>query len=307
MTYCPYDIGGAPERWGLESQFIDTEYGRVAVRRSGTRTSETCNLYIHGVNADWATWTPLLQAQEERHFDTSDQALIDMPGFGDSENLLDRLPIADVGELFIAIVRSLGYSRLRIIGHSMGGFLTLDMASRHQDVVESIHIVAGSYFSILNCIQHPVASFLTEPSVAGAFVPQYMLARVGGFEETVARVAGSLGLFRLLLAPFVAHPFKIRDSVVRSMCDNINPRGLVLTAANADGYSADRQWAEITCPIWAVFGDGDKLVPGVDMSRLLKCQPEARCATVEDSGHLLHIEHPAEVLDALGLSGKPDE
>jgi pimeloyl-ACP methyl ester carboxylesterase len=301
VAYCPFDIVSAPEALNLRTRHVDTPYGRLAVRVSRERRSDTGTLYIHGVGADWTTWTPLIRAEADARLDVHDQLFVDMPGFGESENRLDRLDIADVGSALLAAAETLGYSRLRIVGHSMGGFLTLDIASRHPGRVESIHLVAGPYFSILTSIQRPFRSFGHDARVASVFGAQYLLAHTGAVEVALLRALHRLHLFRFLLLPFAAHPFSLKESVVRTLSEQANPRGLLQTAANGENYSADEQWAKIRCPIVAVFGDRDGLVPPRDRDRLLRCLPAARCVTVPDAGHLLHLERPAPVLAALAL------
>ena len=258
-------------------------------------------MYIHGVGADWTTWTPIISAEAELHMATHDQIFINMPGFGDSENKLDVLDIADVGITFLSIASSLGYTRVRIVGHSMGGFLTLDMASRYPESIESIHLVAGPYFSILKSIQHPLLSFGTSPTVATTFGIQYLVSKTGWLGLAALKELYQFGLFRFALFPFASHPFQLKDSVVKALCCQQNPRGMILTAANGSGYNANKQWSKIRCPIWATFGDKDRMVPQADMFRFLRCQPAAKCSTLKDSSHLHHIERPLDVLRALEL------
>ena len=301
MDYCPFEIESSPEVLGLATRRVDTKYGSLAVRMSNSSRGDTCTLYIHGVGADWTTWTPIIMAEARSNLDVHDQVFINMPNFGDSENKLDHLDIADVGATMLDVVEDLGYSRVRIVGHSMGGFLTLDMASRYTDKIDSIHLVAGPYFSILTSIQHPLSSFGHDPTVAAVFGLQYLLAHMGRVEVELMRLSYRLGTLRALLFPYVAHPTLLKKSVVKALSEQINPRGLLLTAANGHGYAADEQWAKIKCPIWAVFGDKDKLVPQQDMERFLRCQPRATCSTINDVGHLMHIERPYPVLKALNL------
>jgi len=301
MEYCPYEIDADPGLFDLETTRLKTRYGQVVVRRSRERRSDVATIYIHGVGADWTTWTPVLQAEAALGLDVHDRILVNLPGFGDAENLIGTLEIADVGALFLSIAESLGYSRVRVVGHSMGGFLTLDMASRYPDNIESIHLVAGPYFSILTSIQHPIGSFRHSATVAFTFGIQYLLARTGQLEVWAFKVLYHLGLFRLLLFPFTQHPFRLRGSIVKALCEQVNPTGLLRTAANGDGYDADHQWAKIKCRIWAVFGEEDKMVPQIDMARLLRVQPASRCTTLADAAHMLHVEWPLQVVQALEL------
>ena len=301
LDYCPFDIESDPRLFDLTSVPVPTPYGNIMVRVSRERLSDIGTMYIHGVGADWSTWTPLLRATRELGLRAHDQLLVDMPGFGASDNDLDVLNIADVGSTLLDVAAVLGYKKLRIVGHSMGGFLTLDMASRHPDQILSIHLIAGPYFSILESIQHPLRSLFTSPEVGTVFGMQYLISLAGGAGLRILRTACRLGFFKYLLFPFASHPLHLRDSVIRALCRQQNPEGMIQTAANGPGYNADVQWGKIRCPIFAVFGDKDRLVPPKDLARLLKCQPRAKCRTIKDAGHLLHLEWPTNVLNALEL------
>ena len=299
--YCPFDIDHVADNFGLATVTVQTAYGGIVSRVSKERLGEAATLYIHGVGADWSTWTPLMHAETTDQLKVHDQIFIDLPGFGDSENRLGTLKIADVGEAVLSVASSLGYKTLRIVGHSMGGFLTLDMASRYPERVESIHLVAGPYFSILTTIQNPVAGFKYSPKSAAAFETQYVFSLTGRAGVALAKAFYTIGAGRTVLFPVASHPFDLRQSVVRALFYEQNPQGLLETAANGPGYDADRQWAKISCPIWAVFGDKDWLVPPHDMQRFLRCQPAAACTLLKDSSHMMHVERPFDVLAALAL------
>ncbi len=301
IAYCPFDIVQDPHDLNLGTASILTRYGTVLARTSKVQSSDTGTMYIHGVGATWTTWTPIIEAAAQLNLQQHDQIFVDVPGFGDSENKLNVLDIEDVGLTLLDVAASLGYRKVRIVGHSMGGFLALDMASRYPDRVESIHLVAGPYFSILASIQHPVRALAHRPLVATIFGLQHAVARTGRLGLTAFRLAYRLGAFRLLLFPYAQHPLRLRGSIVRSLCLGRNPRGTILTAENGAGYDPDKQWSQIKCPITAVFGENDRLVPHQDMMRLLECQPLASCKIVSDGGHLLHIEWPFDVLGALAI------
>lgn len=299
--YCPFDIESDPSALGLETVSVQTHYGSIVSRVSLKRSSETATIYIHGVGADWTTWTPIIRAEDSCQMTTHDQIFINLPGFGDSENKLNTLEIADAGATILSVASSLEYNKVRIVGHSMGGFLTLDMASRYPERVESIHLVAGPYFSILESIQHPLSSFGHSPTVAATFGSQYLIARTGQVGLDAAKAAYRLGAARLFLSSVVSHPFQLKQSVVKALFYQQNPSGVIQTAANGPGYDADEQWGRIRCPIWATFGDKDRLVPPKDMARFLRCQPTAECTMLKDTSHMMHVERPFEVLKALKL------
>lgn len=301
LAYCPFGLAARPEDLSMMSVSVPTRYGALMLRTTTVRSSETATLYIHGVGATWATWSPLIRAAAELKLPFEDQVFADLPGFGESDNQLGRLDIAEVGRALLDAVAALGYKDTRIVGHSMGGFLALDMASRYPGRVKSLHLVAGPYFSILDTIQHPVRALARHSVVAATFGLQYGISRTGRIGQIVLRLTYYAGIFRLLLVPFARYPLRLKGSVVRSLCVDQNPKGLIRTAANAAGYDADQQWGQIKCPITAVFGADDLLVTRHDMTRFLSCQPSANCTVVSRSGHLLHIEWPFDVVSALGI------
>jgi pimeloyl-ACP methyl ester carboxylesterase len=301
VDYCPFDIESDPNAFGLQTVAVQTHYGSVVARTSRERLSDTATVYIHGVGADWTTWAPMIRAENALGLGVHDQIFVNLPGFGDSENKLDALNVVDVGTTVLTVVTSLGYEKARIVGHSMGGFLTLDMASRHAERIESIYLIAGPYFSILGSIQHPLASLMHSPVVTAAFGTQYLVALAGEAGLAAVRALYQVGVSRCFLFPVARHPFLLKDSVVKALCYQHNSRGVIQTAANGPGYNALEQWGKITCPIRATFGTKDQFVPLGDMSRFLECQPTAVCRAISDSSHLMHIERPFEVLEALEL------
>jgi pimeloyl-ACP methyl ester carboxylesterase len=300
MEYCPFDIESDPSRFDLETARIRTTRGLITARVSRKRDGRTATLYIHGIGANWSNWTPMLQAESAARLHVHDQVLIDLPGFGDSPNEAGA-DLRTTGEAVLEAVSALGYEKIRIVGHSMGGFVALDMASRNSGQIESLHLVAGSYFSMLQANQHPLSSCFRTPSIAAIFNVYYQIARTGKFGTQMVRALYALGISRTFLRVVASHPLRLRRSVVKALCYQYNPSGIIRTAKNQMDYDAYRYWARIQCPIWAVFADRDRIVPPRDMRQLLRCRPGVKSAMLTDSGHMVHVERPFEVLDALKL------
>jgi pimeloyl-ACP methyl ester carboxylesterase len=300
-TYCPFEVDEYTGVSDLVAMPMDTPYGTIFTRVSREHRSDIATLYIHGIHADWTTWTPLLRAEAALKMDAHDQILVDIPGFGASENRLGSLEIKEVGDTFLSIASSLGYPRIRLVGHSLGGFLALDMASRHVQCVESVHVAAGPFFSIVASYQHPLLNSVRSPTVTASFGSLYALALTGQLGVSAVRMIYRLHMLRLLTYPAARYPFRLKQSVVRSLCEEYRSHALIQAAANGDGYTPDEQWAKIECPISATFGEFDWFVPQKDMKRLLKCRPSARCTIIRQASHLHHIEWPFDTLQALEL------
>src|SRR5205814_7092374 len=89
--YAPFDLELDPNVFGLVGDVVETQFGNMRVVRSATRESDSVTLFIHGMGSSWTTWTPLLTAAHELGRLATDVVLVDLPGFGRSENRLNRL------------------------------------------------------------------------------------------------------------------------------------------------------------------------------------------------------------------------
>jgi len=298
QEYFPFDLVSDPTALGLVEDTAETKFGRLHLVRSQCRTSEEATLFLHGVGSSWTTWTPVLRAAQEVGRPQNDVLLPDLPGFGQSENHLCHLRSDEAGRALEEIVHALGYTRVRLVGHSMGGFLALDMATR-LDSITSVHIAAGAYFTIIDAIQRPIASLARAPHVASVYGSQRILARLGiGNGLFDGRRAY---LVKFLLGPVMAHPTLARPGLLTAINTEARPRSFLLAERNGIGYDARRRWSGLMLPVIAAFGAKDRLVPPRDMGTLGAVLPSSRSTMIRDASHFVHIERPYETIEALDL------
>jgi pimeloyl-ACP methyl ester carboxylesterase len=119
----PFRITTDPATLGLISRHLDTAFGRQHVVAPAQPRHTEAMLFLHGFGSNWTVWTPLLQAAGQAQLlPNIDPILVDLPGFGASQNNLAHLNSQQVADMLIELVHRLGYRRLRVAGHSMGGF-----------------------------------------------------------------------------------------------------------------------------------------------------------------------------------------
>ncbi len=131
--YCPHEIVTDPQAFGLVAYAEDSPFGRQAGFKTVQPTAETVCLLLHGVGGSRVSWTPLLTELNAQNGRLPDLIIPDLPGFGESRNVTSRLDAATVGEYLMDLVARHGWTRVHLIGHSMGGFLGLDMASQDSE------------------------------------------------------------------------------------------------------------------------------------------------------------------------------
>lgn len=302
-TYCPYDVTPLARLIDGVEFTVETVFGRVQCFRHGVSIGDRGTVFVHGVHDDMASWGPLVRAAIGRGVDLGPALFVDLPGFGRSENRRGPLDITEVGDVLLDIaVSHAGLSALRIVGHSMGTLVVADMAARHAAWIESLHLAAGPYYSVVEAMNGRLPAGLAGGAAAAIFGLQYGLAVTGGLGVAAVTAASRAGVLRPLLSPYVAHPHAVRQSVLDHLVAGMRPASFRAAARNGFRYRTGMSWAKVQCPVWAVYGTQDRLVPAVDARRLLADIPAARVTRLADASHLVHIEQPDAALLALGLA-----
>ena len=80
---------------------------------------------LHGFGEDSRMWTDFLPA-----FDAYQVLTIDLPGFGQSDLIAATIPV--MAEAVKAVLDKEKIKKCTLIGHSMGGYVTLEFAKNHE-------------------------------------------------------------------------------------------------------------------------------------------------------------------------------
>ncbi len=70
----------------------------------------------------------------------------DLPGFGKSELPAGDFSLEEIGDLLIAFLKDLNIEKPIIIGHSLGGYISLEILRKHMDFVKAIGLFNSSAF-----------------------------------------------------------------------------------------------------------------------------------------------------------------
>ncbi|MEZ5095947.1 MAG: alpha/beta hydrolase [Nocardioides sp.] len=261
-------------------------------------------VFLHGTGQTWATWTPLLAAAEARGVAVDDWVLLDLPGFGGSDDLPAGASLASVGRTLLAALAGHGLHEALLVGHSMGGFLTLDMLSRAATAPTMPQltggvVVSGAYAGIVDVVNHPLRTARARPAVAAL----YTVLRVGSslptLPSTVVDARATRALMSAVLAPVAAHPAALPDGFVRSLLTEVRPDAFRIASRTGVGYDCARAWAAIDRPLTVLFGAADRLVAAPDRRALSRACPAAVVRVLPEAGHFAHVEQPDAVLDAV--------
>ncbi len=193
---------------------------------------------------------------------------VDLAGHGASGRNRTDWSIASFADDVVAAVRAVNSRRIVLVGHSMGGAVVLEAASRIGEPV--IGIVGVDTFKRID-----------QPPPSQAAVDK----RIAEFR------ADFIGTTRA----FVTESFftaKSDPQFIRKVADDmaLAPPEVAIGSIAAVNAADFRDWLpRVTVPIVAINSD---LAPPTDEARIRKMAPTFRAVVIEDTGHFLHMEDP---------------
>lgn len=265
---------------------------RRTAGESGGRGA-VATVLLHGAAGSWTTWAPLIEAAEaERGAPIADLVVPDLPGWGDSPAdpaLLDAGVLADA---VATVARALGYERWRLVGHSLGGFVALELAAREPGATESVTLVSATAFGGRADTVSGLRLFAAYAPLMLLDVGMRVLAALGPLGPRVVRALDRAGLLAHLVAPLFARRV---PGIAHELARDVRPAAFVRAVAIARHYPAARRWGRIRCPVVAIRGDRDAFVPLSDDRRLASVIRGLRTVVLPATGHFAHVEHPSLV------------
>jgi pimeloyl-ACP methyl ester carboxylesterase len=285
--YFPYDVGPPPPGCALVTDTVPGSLGRVHVLRPPTTAPAV--LFLHGVSLDSASWTPLLRAAGSVE---QPWLLVDIPGFGRSDPLPGTTSLDALCAALVEVVDAVAGGPVHVVGHSMGGFIGLHLAATRPDRVRTLATLNGSYVTILDLVNAPVASAKRYPGTWLAYQGIRAAAGRGGVVQSMIGTAARSGLLRWGTAGLAAHPSRVPRSVLIALAAGARPRSFRQAEATGIGYDWRSTWSRIDVPVLAGYGARDRLVTPRDARALREAVPSATEVVVPDSAHLSPLEQP---------------
>jgi len=260
----------------------------VLTDESGPAPQGEVFLLVHGYGGSSYTWHRWLPALARR----GRVLQVDLKGFGGAPKPDDGLYTpADLAELLLELILEQDLRRVTMVGHSLGGGLSLLTALRLLDSGEDrlVRLV-----------------LVAAPAYRQKLPPLVPLSRTPRLSQTLARVVGIERIVAYVLRTIVFDTSTITREQLRAYCAGLESEGGLRAAMDVgrtilpdDLDTIARRYPEIDIPTLLLWGDHDRVIPLRIAHRLAEDLPQAHLSVIEECGHIPPEERPDEAYAAL--------
>lgn len=253
---------------------IKTVSGALSYRIAGKGTPV---MLIHGLAEDGSIWNEITAA-------VGDQALIispDLPGSGASERGAEKITIEGMAVACKAIIDAENISSVVVIGHSMGGYVSLAFAEQFPQAIIALGLFHSSAYADdeeKKSSRNKMISFIQSHGT----LPFLKQATPGLFSDTTK-----------------AKDAKAVDELIERY-SNFDPQSLVAyQQAMIERPDRTSLLENIVKPVLFVIGRQDKAIPYDVSIRQSHIPSVAYIHVLEDSGHMGMLEETSKSIEIL--------
>ena len=242
----------------------------------------TVAMLIHGWSSSWYAMSPLLPVLTPRYRCMA----VDLPGYGGSPKRRQRVSIQQYADLLADLLRMQTHKPAVLIGHSMGGMISLVMALRHPELVERLVLICPTISGRLSLF---INLFI---------MPIVVLERIPFADRLISLL--ETRLFRITDRLMRPASYADRSAIAEHEHERIKAdvRRPGQGRIRAECYRAMREsdlrghLASIQVPMLFVWGMEDNTVPLRDASAVAHAIPDADLRIIPNAGHWPQFETP---------------
>lgn len=223
-------------------------------------------IFLHGFTDSWHSYEKVMQELPENIHAYA----ITLRGHGNSEKPLDGYQISDFAGDVASFIRSQRLGKVVLVGHSLGGIIAQEFASRYPELLKGVVIIASShkfsnneglndFVSAVNALQDPI-----DP----VFIDEFQ-------KGTIFKPLDS-NYYRILVNESAKVPAFVWKAVL----------------AEVMRTDLTQSIARIQTPTAIFWGDKDYICSYADQLVMQNLISHSRLKIYEGVGHAIHWEEP---------------
>jgi len=198
---------------------------------------------------------------------------LDFWGFGESGKKRDTYAVQDFVGLVGQFMEQLGIFRAPLVGHSMGGTVSLSVAIRYPERVSKV-VVVGS------------------PIVGSSLAP---LLKLAGYRVNAFLLFNLMGPFRSFMKNYYSRQIcsdpRFPDMMDRDL-SRTTLESFLRSIASLRRTDLRPMLGQIKVPAMGMYGDKDKVVHPLQWQPMQAGIPHAQIVRFENAGHFPMLEEP---------------
>ena len=254
-----------------EPSFVEVNGRNLAYNEVSPPAPRGAILLLTGLAAKRYSWYKQLD-EFGRYYRT---IALDHRDISDSDAFTVPYTIADLADDAAAAMRALGVQHTHVIGISLGGFVSLQLALRHPDLVDKLVLVSTSAGGATH----------VQPS-------SEMAAMLAASREHVEPGELARRNYSLIMAPGYAesHPQELENIAAIARYRPLTGQSYLRQLQAGMGHDVAQQLTHIQAPTLIIHGDADPLVPPGNGDYLAKHIPGAKHIVYHNVGHIPIVE-----------------
>ncbi len=250
-------------------------------------------VFVHGLSGSWPNWLEQLPVFAGRSEIDGPQLgkhrviAMDLPGFGHSPMPRDEITISSYARLLDGLFDELDIDAATLVGNSMGGFISAELAIAFPQRVERLVLVSPAG---LSTYRNPGATRALPALHRSQRIVAAYTAWLASKSETVTQRPllrnATLGLV-------TAHPSRLPAALAAEQLRGAGKPGFMQALEANLNYDFRDRLPEIACPTLIVWGDHDRVISVRDAAVYAELIPGSRKVVYEDTGHMSMLERPA--------------
>jgi pimeloyl-ACP methyl ester carboxylesterase len=232
-------------------------------------------ILLHGWLGSWGLWqeTMTYLGQSYRTY------ALDFWGFGESGTKRNTYLVQDFISLVNQFMEQMGIQQAPLVGHSMGGTVSLSMAIQHPERITKV-VVIGS----------PIAgsSLAFTLKLAGMRPIAWLLFTLFPLFRAAMRVA----------SPFISKDPRFPDMMDRDL-SKTTLESFLVSIASLRRTDLRPELHKINVPVMGMYGDRDNIVHPKQWQPLKEGVPGARIEQYKQAGHFIMLDEPQDFMAKL--------
>jgi len=251
--------------------------GNTPMHVADTEKGDKCVVLLHGYLESmiiWDDFVPLLNKSLR-------VVTLDLPGHGVSLVESEVHTMEYLADCVAGAMTALGIERYSVVGHSMGGYVSLAMLDKYSDRLESITLLSSTTQS-------------DSEEKCDRRRREIELVKAGK-KSMMARLVPHSGF-----APDNVKRLKNCIEDMEELIEITEDEGVIaILGGMIERRDRDEQLRQSSVPHQFIFGRHDYYIPNDTAEELERTHPEARTIWLEASGHMGFIEEPEKCAEAI--------